>query len=242
MIPRPALALCFVLATAANAQAPAATVQALPAEATVAGRGYPELAQAWWQWVMRKPDGMRPPQDPTGAQCHHGQEGEVWFLAGTSGTGPVERTCRVPAGKAIFLPVMVALEYSAPGHRRDCDALRAEAKAVADGFLVNRAELDGVALQTVRSNPGDCFDAFAEAQYDSLRPGIYAPAATDGLWLLLPPLPPGSHRLVVDARHPPEVPIRRRFDQRFTYLLEVGDGPVQEHEPQRDKASDVIAL
>lgn len=249
MLARHSLALCVLLATAASAEGSGAAAAngaatALPADATIAGQGYPDLAEAWWRWAFRRPDGMRPSQDPTGAQCHDGQAGDVCFLAGTTGTGPVERTCRVPPGKAIFLPAMAALEYSVPGRRRDCGALRAAAGAVADGFLVNRVELDGVPLEPVRSMPRDCFDAFADAQYDNLRPGIYAPAQTDGLWLLLPPLAPGSHRLVVDARHTPDVPIRNRFDQRFTYVLEVGEpsGGEDGDEPPQGEEPEVITL
>ncbi|WP_374474122.1 hypothetical protein [Arenimonas sp.] len=249
MTPTLAFALALLGTAAADADASPtqvnyAAVEALPADAKVEGRGYPELAEAWWRWAFQKPDGMRPSQDPTGAQCHHGQTGDVWFLAGTLGTGPVERRCRVPQGRRLFLPVIVALEYSVPGRRRDCAALRAAAEAVAERMVVNRVELDGEPLVPVRSAPRDCFDAFADAQYDELRPGIYAPAYTDGLWLLLPPLAPGRHRLVVDARQATDVPVRSRFDQQFTYVLEVGDAPVQEDRDElpRDEEREVIAL
>lgn len=248
MIPTQTFALALMGATAAGAAPPAhvsyAAVEALPAEAKVEGRGYPELAEAWWRWAFQEPDGMRPSQDPTGAQCHEGQTGDVWFLAGTLGTGPVERLCRVPEGRRIFLPVIVILEYSVPGRRRDCTALRAAAEAFASRMVVKRLELNGEPLVPVRSAPQDCFDAFADAQYDELRPGIYAPAYTDGLWLLLPPLPPGRHRLVVDARQATDVSVRSRFDQQFSYVLEVGDAPGQADgdEPQRDEDREVITL
>ncbi|GGA80137.1 hypothetical protein GCM10011521_17980 [Arenimonas soli] len=241
-----ALGLSGAAAAGANlppADAGVAMVEVLPAGAKPGGRGYPELAEAWWRWAFRKPDGMRPSQDPNGAHCHDGQPGDVWFLAGTSGTGPVERTCRVPEGRPLFLPVIAALEYSVPGRRRDCAALRTAAEAVADRMVVHRVELDGQPLEPVRSAPRDCFDAFADAQYDGLRPGIYAPAFTDGMWLLLPPLTPGRHRLVVDARQATDVAVRSRFDQQFTYLLEVGEAPPQESsEPSPDQGPDVFTL
>ena len=86
--------------------------------------------------------------------------------------------------------------------------------------------------------PGECFDAFADANYDDLAPGLYAPAHTDGLWLLLPPLEPGRHRLVVDARQAPEVPVRSRYDQQFTYVLEVGGEPETESPDEDDPHED----
>lgn len=229
---------------AAPRDATGTAIAALPSDAKAGDRGYAELTQAWWRWAYRLRDGMRPTQDPTGAQCHVGQAGAVWFLAGTAGTGAVDRTCTVPEGSYLFVPVFVVLETSMPGRRRDCAALRAAAGAEATRSVAYRVELDGTPLTPVRSSPRDCFDAYAEAQDDDVPPGIYAPAATDGLWLLLPPLEPGRHRLVVDARQESEGAARSRFDQQFTYVLYVGGTPPDEErdEPLSVDGPEVIIL
>ena len=212
-----------VMAAAAPAvPAPSPAVEALPADAKVAGHGYAELAEAWWRWAYRRRDGMRPYQDPTGAECAVGQTGDVWFLAGTAGTGAVERRCAVPEHRHVFVPVLAVLETSAPGKRRDCKALRAAVGAEAARPVTVRVELDGVPLAPVRSAARDCFDAYADAEEDDPPPGMYAPAATDGLWLLLPPLPAGEHRLVVEAKQAATGLLPGRHDQRFAYVLEVG--------------------
>jgi len=203
-------------------------VAALAEGAKVDGRGYAELAESWWRWAYRNRDGMRPTQDPTGAQCHVGQAGNVWFLAGTPGTGAVARKCTIPEGRHLFVPVLAVLELSMPGRRRDCAALRSAAGAEAARPVSFRVELDGASLAPVRSASRDCFDAYADAGDDGPPPGIYAPATTDGLWLLLPPLAPGRHHLVVEARQASEGASRGRFDQQFSYVLDVGGTPGSE--------------
>ena len=56
----------------------------------------------WWNWITSIPEENNPVGDETGEKCTIGQKGPVWFLPGTSG-GKLERTCTVPAGKALFL-------------------------------------------------------------------------------------------------------------------------------------------
>ena len=43
-----------------------------------------------------------------------GQSGSVWFLAGIFGGGSATRTCAVPAGKALYFPVLNSVNINAP--------------------------------------------------------------------------------------------------------------------------------
>lgn len=222
----------------------AAAMAVLPAEAKIGSQGYPELVEAWWRWVYQPRDGMRPTQDPNGSHCHVGQRGEVWFLAGGTGAGAVARRCVVPEGRHLFVPVYVVLEHSRPAHRRDCQALRATARAEADRELALSAQLNGEVLQPLRAASPDCFDAYADAVDEAPRPGLYAPATSDGWWLLLPPLPAGRHELVIEARRAGQDTARGRHDQQVYYLLDVGgDGKLPaEADPVREDASEPITL
>ncbi len=65
----------------------------------------------WWQWAYAQPKPVNPVADSTGKHCALGQSGTVWFLAGTffdpKEPGPaVMRDCTIPAGKALFFPVL----------------------------------------------------------------------------------------------------------------------------------------
>src|SRR4051812_39446710 len=49
----------------------------------VAGISTGEWTARWWRWALTQP--IAPYLDPDGRLCDLGQEGPVWFLAGTNG-------------------------------------------------------------------------------------------------------------------------------------------------------------
>ena len=57
----------------------------------------------WWQWSERT--NSAPIYQQGNVDCGLGQTGDVWFLAGTDGNGPVERTCVVPPDKTFLVPL-----------------------------------------------------------------------------------------------------------------------------------------
>lgn len=91
----------------------------------VYGKTYGEWSAAWWQWVGSLPSDMNPIADTTGDLCDVGQAGPVWFLAGTSG-GLAERTCTIPAGKAIFYPLINQIWVDCPPPALDTQLSDAE--------------------------------------------------------------------------------------------------------------------
>lgn len=82
------------------------------------GIPYAEHIQNFWKWILAIPAKDNPIDDVTGGKCSTGQSNasQIFYLSPNNG-GKSERTCEVPVGKALFLPVMPA-EYSdkeAPG-------------------------------------------------------------------------------------------------------------------------------
>src|SRR5215813_2847791 len=96
-----------VLALTAGAEPKAddANDRVYPPNAKPFGMTYGEWSGAWWQWALSIPAKAYPPMDPDGAQCGTLQRGQVWFLAGT-GAGSVTRTCTIPSGRAILIPII----------------------------------------------------------------------------------------------------------------------------------------
>ncbi len=84
------------------------TVARADASAQVLGATIGEWSARWWQWALGIPAPINPVSDLTGANCGVGQQGPVWFLAGTGflspPPGPVTRDCQVPAQRYIFFP------------------------------------------------------------------------------------------------------------------------------------------
>lgn len=186
----------------------------LPAEQSVADIGQAQWTTRWWQWVARFPDRNQAPYlDPDGRHCALYQDaGPVWFLAGTNGNFDVVRTCAVPADRHLFVPLINWIVSSAgPGTTAPCAAKKAEAAKRADHVLSGLVLLNGRPIgqfKRMRVASGGCFSAFRNNP----------PAATDGYWLMLKPLPPGKHQLAIAAAYR-EGP--KQVLQNFRYELEV---------------------
>jgi hypothetical protein len=75
-------------------------VAIVPPNAKFHGKTYPEWAAAFWQYAFPLPVEGHPflagPNDDFSA----GQSGSVWFWSAPD--GPMTRTVRMPAGKALF--------------------------------------------------------------------------------------------------------------------------------------------
>ncbi len=185
------------------------------------GRTYSEWSAAWWQWAFSIPVASHPLFD--NGDCSIGQSGPVWFLGGKfcqngqSCPSTVVRSCSVPAGKAIYFPV-VNIEDSAPeepnwgcgnnmpplasgtiAEMRQCTA------PYIDGTYNLSVVVDGQPLHAVKENfrvqsvqfdvtmPDDNFlTAIGEGPFSG---GYYSPVIDDGVYVLLSPLAPGAHTL-----------------------------------------------
>jgi hypothetical protein len=83
------------------------------------GLTYSDHIKNFWKWALAIPDKENPVNDQTGEKCTTGQSNtnsSVFYLTLNNG-GVSERTCKVPAGKGLFIPVM-QVEWSdkeAPG-------------------------------------------------------------------------------------------------------------------------------
>ncbi len=175
-------------------------------------RSQVEWSEAYLQWIAAFSRGSSPVSDTTGALCAAKQEGEVWFLATSDGTGPVERSCSVPAGKMLFVPLATTLERS--GNKEPvCDTMA----HIAAGSLTHVTRLamtiDGVLVDDMDSHRIPTKDCFALGLRQ--MPRLTAKTAVaDGWYVMLAPLSAGAHTIVVTGRYD-ETPLST------TYHLEV---------------------
>lgn len=109
----------------AQAKSPFVSQTGVAANPKVYGKTYGEWSAAWWQWAGSIPSDTNPIADTTGEFCDLGQSGPVWFLAGTFG-GTAERTCTIPAGKAIFYPMINQVWIDCPPPATDTELSDAE--------------------------------------------------------------------------------------------------------------------
>ena len=184
----------------------------LPINSTPNGKTYGEWTAAWWQWALSIPADRNPILDTTGAFCSEGQSGPVWFYAATFGNS-AERSCTIPTGKTIFMPVFPWIFGAAVG---DCEPigsgecvledLQAAAAAATEAAEVLEVTIDGVDVQNIRnyraSSPGAFSITFPEGAVFGLPAGTFFPNVADGYWLMLTPLSPGEHTIEVFVSAP----------------------------------------
>lgn len=163
---------------------------------------YATLSAQWWQWILGIPGDTNPGfddgSDMSGQACAVHQSGPVWFLAGTFVGGPVERRCTVPAGKALFFPLINQTWIFDPGEVRTADFVRTAIAPGINNVDTLRATLDSLNVKDLFGNRvlSPLFSyVLPENNIVGLPAGRYGPTASDGYWLLVAPLSPGLHTI-----------------------------------------------
>ncbi len=185
------------------------------------GATFAQWSQRWWQWVFETPRAGHPLYDTTGADALTGQVDPVWFLGGvfTAFNVPkvetVVRDISIPRGIALFFPVINVVadntNCASPDFTYTFTQLRqfnATAMASAQNLL---CEIDGARVidspnlagaQRFRASA----PAFSAWQTDDniwydfcggvTLPGrVVTPIASDGIWMMVGPMPAGAHTI-----------------------------------------------
>lgn len=177
----------------------------IPVNANAYGNTYGDWNAMWWQWALSIPKATNPNLDTTGANCDQKQAGPVWFLGATLFGGSFTRSCTVPAGKALFFPILPVIfgaavfdcEPTVPGVACNLADLRVSAAAALPSVTltatIDHRPLHKLEQQRVQSP----VLTITYPDNSALGPakGTYAPNVSDGYWLLLPPLHAGYHTI-----------------------------------------------
>jgi hypothetical protein len=192
------VALCAAIA--ATAAAASFQVFAPTVVAAETGSTYPEHAAAFWIWALSQPTATNPITDTTGENCDVGQSGPNWYLAGAFAGAPVARSCSVPAGKNLVLPVfnfLAAAFPTDPAKQREVDYLRRAARAAEHAKV--ELEIDG--------EPVSLEGFFEESEVFSVTLpednifGVtgsdreFSPAVDAGYYVAIAPLSVGLHTI-----------------------------------------------
>lgn len=172
------------------------------------GQTYGRWAAEWYQWVLGIPAAANPLLDTTGENCSQRQVDKVWFLAGSS-VGPVERTCTIPAGKALFFP-LINTGYGA--FLNDTPKTRTQKYVRSIGSCTEAVQISvwiddfqvpkpirfftGASgsqspFFNVQMPPGNLY-GFDETVVPEL---LLSPTAEQGYYLFIQPLPLGTHTI-----------------------------------------------
>ncbi len=176
----------------------------LPPNSKPYGLTYGEWSAKWWQWAFSIQTPDNPLVDSNGSNAANGQQGPVWFLAGklcltACEKATADRTVNVPAGKAIFFPIMNVECSEVEGNGNTDEALRTCAKDIMNLAKVKEADVDGMQLRDFQKYRKDSpLFTFTLPQDNIL--GIQDPPASslsvsDGIWVMLAPLSEGKHTI-----------------------------------------------
>lgn len=153
-----------------------------------------EWSRRWWEWAGSFESSESPIADQTGELCASKQTGDVWFLAGTYGTKRTVRTCTVPYGKYLFFPLINYVVTPAYDGSTSCMSAMSLAARMTEQISNLILEVDGIRhqnLATYRQATIGCFDLGISA-----KPKIRIfPSAANGYYVMLKPLPRGTHTL-----------------------------------------------
>jgi hypothetical protein len=221
------------------------TAGVFPPDSKPYGLTYGEWTSKWWQWAYMMPEASNPMVDNTGEKCANNQSGPVWFLAGTAG-GAVTRECAIPSDIAILIPIINVLCDSALDRSLDTEAkLRECAKTDQDTVTGKEITVDGTNIANLDSYrfQSPVFNlTYPENNIAGVAPQT-AKAVSDGFWVLLEPLSPGSHEIHFKATLGDPTAIgTANFALDVRYLLTVVGEQMQEGAPTENINNQSIPL
>jgi hypothetical protein len=169
-----------------------------PTNTVVDGKDYSQWSAAWWQWAMSLPvvgPVPHPFTDDPAFDVSEGQTGSVWFLGAPLDTAV--RTCNIPEGKSLFVGLLNAEDSGLEDPGSTAADQLASAQFQADHIHDVSFSLDGVALANIGSyrvqSPQFTFTAPTPWLFGTN--GGTSTSVSDGYFVMLDPLPPGTHTI-----------------------------------------------
>jgi hypothetical protein len=205
----------------------------LPTNSHAFGKTYGEWQAAFWQWNFSLPADQHPLTDT--APVSAGQSGHVWFLGGTFAPtvgpggefiGQVTRDVTIPAGTALFFPIINAESSTAEGNGTTAAELSANSKFLVDFVQTDSlfAQIDGKPLHDLTSyrgqSPAFTYGPLPDNNLLGVPAGTTSLSVSDGYHLLLAPLSVGQHTIEFGGKLVAP-PLNLTFIEDITYHITV---------------------
>jgi hypothetical protein len=199
------LAAVILLPAASVIHASTTSVNIFPPGTKPFGLSVDEHIENFWKWqisIPAEPEGEHPISDLTGEKCTKGQlnsNSSVFYLSGAGGK-TVDRTCTIPAGKGVLIPVMtvVATDKEYPGSsvaeladivKKDQDSVTALSLEINDkNYALND-------LKKFRTATGEFEVEFPKGGIFGVTGEGPSKAVADGYYLLTEPLSQGNYTI-----------------------------------------------
>jgi hypothetical protein len=200
-------ALCISFPISVAAAASNNSVNILPPGGKPYGLTYEEHVKNFWKWVISIPEDKSPWSDKTGANCAIGQLGtnsSVFYL-GSNGGGTSYRTCKVPAGKGLFIPVSPMEVSDNESPNSSIDHLTQIAKEDQDSVTSLHLKIgdkeynyQDLLKYRIHTFPLDVVFPVNNAVFGVVHGGP-SKAAADGFYIITEPLPKGTYTIQYES-------------------------------------------
>jgi len=164
---------------------------------------YSDWGALWWQWALETPASVNPVLDTTGVNCAQNQRiPGVFFLAGSFTSGTFQRTCTVPVGSSLLIPILSATylaQQTDPPEQRTEAFIRSQVTCVEQNPVL-ALSVDGVALANPKSylEKSSIFSVNLPADNVFGVPAqLLSPSVDEGYYGFVEPLSPGQHTVKI---------------------------------------------
>lgn len=155
----------------------------------------------FWKWIISFPKDKNPWNDPTGVNCDNGQSktnSSVFYLSGNGG-GVSVRSCKVPTGKSLFIPVspMEISDKEAPKSSVTdlSNIAKKDQDSVTSLYLkIDNKEFNRQDLSKYRTHTGAFDVVFPKNGIFGATEGP-SKAVADGYYVMTQPLSKGPHTI-----------------------------------------------
>ncbi len=201
----------------------------IPLDSSPFGKPYSDWIADWWKWYIETPfDDTHPSKDLTGKSCDRNQHGPVWFISGSEKV-PIEKTCNIPAGKAILIPILnYECSYTENKKEKTPENLLKCANSNADNMEGLKVKLNGINIpeqqirQEFRIATSPFFVNFPQSNVFLAQPPGPSTSVSDGYWIMFEAPTPGNYDINFGGCFGnPIVVDPAKFCQDVTYHLKV---------------------
>jgi hypothetical protein len=166
------------------------------------GLSYSDHIKNFWRWILAIPAKDNPFNDNTGEKCALGQSNlssSVFYLA-PNGGGHSERTCKVPVGKGLMIPVMhvETSEFETPGASPQelSDAARKDQDKTNSLYLkIDDREYMMNNLTKYRTHTEPFETTWPDKAIFGIEKGGNSTIVADGWYIITEPLAKGNHTI-----------------------------------------------
>src|SRR5215211_635072 len=164
------------------------------------GLTYAEHIKNFWKLILSIPADKNPINDPTGEKCANGQSNSnssVFYLSGNGG-GKSDRTCKIPSGKGLLIPVMVVEWSDKEVPNASVEELHKSAKKDQDSvnslyLKIGDKEYKYEDLLKYRTHTDDFRVVFPDTGLFGVIEGGPSKVVADGFYIITEPLAKGSY-------------------------------------------------